>query len=61
MIDTNTTNNTLKIVYTYNGKELVIADLLRDHVSRKDLDIASWKAGMFFNATPKAERETVNA
>ena len=46
-----TTNNTLKIVYTYNGKELVLGDVLREHITNKDLNIAAWKAIQFFEAT----------
>ena len=53
--------NTLKITYTYNGKEFVFADLLKEHISQKILDIASWKASLFFAATPRPEREAVAA
>lgn len=51
-----TTTNTLKVVYTYNGKELVLGDVLRDEITMKDLDIISWKAGKFFNAAAREDR-----
>ncbi len=60
MTDTTKTMNKFTVTYNYNGKELVLGDLLKDHISNKDLNIASWKAIQFFEARI-VDREAVAA